>query len=48
MSVATSSHHRALSALVIDRQCCRSAQYAPSMVFEVVRSAKTQRQHRSF
>lgn len=42
MSVATSSHTTTrFSALVIDRQRCRLAQYVPNMVFEVVRTAKT-------
>jgi hypothetical protein len=47
MSIDT-SRTTALSALVMDRQRCCSAQYVASIVFEVVRSAKTQRQHRSF
>jgi hypothetical protein len=38
----------ALSALVIDRQCCCSAQYMLSIVLEAVHSTKTQRQHCSF
>jgi hypothetical protein len=45
MSVDTSLT-TALSALVIDRQRCCSAQYVPSIAFEVARIAETQRQQR--
>jgi hypothetical protein len=47
MSVAT-SHTTALSALVVDRHRCCSAQCISSIAFEVARSAETQPQHRPF
>jgi len=46
MSVDT-SHTTALSALVVDRHRCCSAQCVSSIAFELVRSAETQPQHRS-
>ena len=47
MSVDTSGT-TALSALVIDRQRCCSAQYVASIAFRMARNAETRRQHRSF
>jgi len=47
MSVDT-SRTAALSALVIDRQRCGSAQYVASIASQMVRGAEAQRQHRSF
>ena len=47
MSVDT-FHTTALSALVVDRHRCCSAQCVSSIAFEVARSVQTQPQHRSF
>jgi hypothetical protein len=47
MSVDT-SHTTALSALVVDRHRCCSAQCVDSTAFQMARSAETQRQRRSF
>jgi hypothetical protein len=47
MSVDT-SRTAALSALVMDRQRCCSAQYVASIAFQMAGNAETQRQHRSF
>ena len=47
MSVDT-SRTIALSALVMDRQRCCSAQYVASIAFQTARNAETQCQHRSF
>ena len=47
MSVDT-SRTTALSALVMDRQRCCSAQYVASIAFQMARDAGTQRPHRSF
>jgi hypothetical protein len=47
MSVDT-SRITALSALVMDRQRCCSAQYIASIAFQMARSAETQPLHRSF
>jgi hypothetical protein len=40
--------HRPLSALVFDRQRCRSTQYVPSIAFEVARVSRTEHQYSSF
>ena len=42
------SHTTALSALVVDRHRCCSAQCVASIAFEMARSDETQRQRRSF
>jgi hypothetical protein len=48
MSVGHLPHHRARSALVIDRQRCYSAECLPSIAFEAAHIAETERQHRSW
>jgi len=48
MSVDTSHTTARASALVINRQRCRSARCLPSIAFKVAGVAETQRQHRSF
>ena len=47
MSVETSCT-TALSALVIERHRCCSAQYVASIAFQMARNAEAQPQHRSF